>query len=273
MISDFINKAKLCPVVLALFLIACEGNPPAIDPLKGPEIEIIEVIPEVQTLEICGLDDPNSIALSSYDSLKLTLGIKAVNGLSQYKIDIHGNFDCHSHGRTLDSNPWQVLKVEEMSGDDVIITEILPVPEDVQAGDYHFMLQALDLLGNEAEWVLYSLKISNQSDTQSPEIHITNLSTDELSVKKGESINLELAIADNEDLHGGRIDVFYYNSQGSEFTADQYYFPEHAGIAADYSFSFTPPASLSSGVYDYLFRVYDAVGNVSEEWLKVTIEG
>ena len=267
-----ISKAKFYLGILALFLMACEGNPPVIDPLQGPEIEVMEIIPEVETLKICGAEDPRAIAITSKDSLKLTLRFKAVNGLSQYKIDIHGNFDCHSHGRVSGSNPWQVLKTVDVSGEEAIIEVVLPVPEDVQTGDYHFMLQALDLLGNEADWLLYSLKVSNQSDTQVPQLQL-NLSTDAIAVKKGESINLELTIADNEDLYGGRIDVFYYNAQGTEFTADQYYFPVNGGIETDYSFSFTPPASLSPGVYDYLFRVYDAVGNVSEEWLKVTIEG
>ncbi len=273
MIPEFMEKAKSHFAVLALFLIACEGTPPAIDPLEGPEIEIIEISPEVQVLEICGEDDPRSIAISSKETLSLTIRFKAVNGLSTYKIDIHNNFDCHSHGRVSGSTPWRVLNVEDISGEEAIVEVALPVPEDVQTGDYHFMLQALDLLGNEAEWILYSIKVSNQSDTEIPQLKFVNLSTNALSVKEGESINLELEITDNENLNGGRIDVFYYNSQDLEFTADQYYFPEQAGVETNYPFTFTPPESLSPGVYNFLFKVYDGVGNVSEEWLEVTIEG
>lgn len=268
------------PLLLSAVLFACEKDIPTPPESKNeglperPELSILKISPQIQTLEVCGEEDPNSIALSSTDTLILTFNLQALHGMSQYKIDIHNNFDCHAHGRIAKATgtPWQVLDVVDIEGQDITITKKLPVPENVQAGNYHFMLQALDLKGNEAEWVLYSLKVQNGSDIQSPEIEITDPLTDSVSISNTENVNIEMNISDNEDLYGGRVDVTYHNSAGTEFTAEQYYFPEGVGSEIGYDFSFTFPLSPASGTYTFIIKAYDAVGNEAEKRLKVHIE-
>lgn len=266
---------RISPFILLAFilllLISCEGGSSDPDLLSRPEVTLIEVSPDIETLEICGEDDPYAIGLNSGDSLILKFNLEAVNGLSAYKIDIHGNFDCHSHGRVAESVPWKVLITKDVEGTDVTITEKLPVPLDVQAGDYHFMFQALDLLGNVAEWIPYSLKVQNDGDTDGPEVQLINPQSGSLIIAKEEPVEIELKISDNEALSGGRVDVTYTNSSGTEFTAEQYFFSDTDGSESIYDFAFNFPASASSGDYQFLFTVYDAVGNTTEAIVEVEV--
>lgn len=265
-------------IILVIFLSSCESESPAPAGNQNlpekPAIAMLNVAPSSETLDICGENDPNAIALSSADTLKLTINLKALYGLSQYKIDIHSNFDCHAHGRMAQDVgvPWQVLEVQDVEGYDVTVDKNLSIPSDVQAGNYHFMLQALDLKGNEAEWVLYSLKVTNETDTEKPVITFIDPSTDSISVAIGETIDFKMNITDNQDLFGGRVDVTYLNSSNTEFTADQYYFPENAGSEIMYDFSFAFPSSPASGDYTFIAKVYDALGNEVEKRLIVHIE-
>ncbi len=272
-------KAVIFSVILASFLWACETEDPSPsntqDLPETPEINILSVLPGPQILEICGEDDPNGIALFSTDTLSLTFKMKAFHGLSQYKIDIHSNFDCHTHGTRARTQgiPWQVLDIKDVEGQNITVTRKLPVPTDVQAGDYHFMLQALDQKGNEADWVLYSLQIQNINDTQSPEIEFINPSNDSISISNAENVHMEMDISDNQDLFGGRIDIMYLNPSGTEFTAEQYFFPEGTGSQTTYNFSFAFSTTPASGTYIFIIKAFDAVGNEAEKRLTVFIEG
>ncbi len=272
-------KRVIFSVILTFFLLACETEDPSPsdrqDLPEKPEINILSVSPESQILEICGEDDPNGIALFSTDTLSLTFTMKAFHGLSQYKIDIHSNFDCHTHGTRARTQgiPWQVLEIKDVEGQDITVTQKLPVPTDVQAGDYHFMLQALDLKGNEADWVLYSLQIQNINDTQSPEIEFINPSNDSISISNTENVQIEMDISDNQDLFGGRVDITYLNPSGTEFTAEQYFFPEGTSPQTTYNFSFAFSTTPASGKYIFIIKAFDAVGNEVEKRLTVFIEG
>lgn len=267
-------------LLLSAVLLACEKDntvPPETkseDLPEKPELSMLKVTPTIKSLEVCGEQDLHSIALSSKDTLSLTFSLKALHGMSQYKIDIHSNFDCHAHGRTAKTSgtPWKVLDVVDIEGQDIIITKKLPVPENVQVGNYHFMLQTLDRKGNETEWVLYSLLIQNSTDTQSPEITFVNPSIDSVSISNTENVTIQMNITDNEDLYGGRVDVTYFNASGTEFTAEQYYFPENVGLEVGHDFSYAFPSTPAAGTYTFIFKAYDAVGNEAERRLNVHIE-
>lgn len=133
------------------------------------------------------------------------------------------------------------------------------------------MFQALDLLGNEAEWVFYSLKIQNNGDTQSPEIELIDPQAGSLRISENEPVMVKLKVTDNVPLFGGRIDVTYNNPSGTAFTAEQYYFSEDDGSQAVYDFSFNLPASAIVGDYQFLFTIYDAVGNTIEAVVEVEV--
>ena len=66
--------------------------------------------------------------------------------LGEYHIDIHENFDGHSHRGDYDT--WTVDKTFSLSGDREEVKETFQIPEKAEPGDYHFTLRFTDKAGN-----------------------------------------------------------------------------------------------------------------------------
>lgn len=79
--------------------------------------------------------------------------------LGKYNIEVHNNFDHHSHSTsaeecTMDANkpavnPWVYNKDYDIpSGQKTFTASVeIPIPADVDAGDYHFMIRLTDQAG------------------------------------------------------------------------------------------------------------------------------
>lgn len=79
--------------------------------------------------------------------------------LGNYNIEIHNNFDHHSHGTVAGDcalyskkkaeNPWIYNQSYEIpAGSQVFNANInIPIPKDIDAGDYHFMVRVTDKSG------------------------------------------------------------------------------------------------------------------------------
>jgi hypothetical protein len=72
--------------------------------------------------------------------------------LSEYKIDIHDNFDSHSHDKT-QSVPWAEIIIGELSGKKEEINFKVKIPENTETGPYHFDIKCLDAAGNESRYI------------------------------------------------------------------------------------------------------------------------
>lgn len=79
--------------------------------------------------------------------------------LGAYSINVHNNFDHHSHDTEVDScpldakktpvNPWSetfTFTIPANSAEFLAEQQII-VPEDIDTGDYHFMIQLTDAQG------------------------------------------------------------------------------------------------------------------------------
>ena len=259
-------------LVMLLLLSSCSGDNPAdLGPdTVAPQITIEEATPAIQTAEVCGASATNVMLVETGGEIALDLAFTDDRALGEYKIDIHHNFDCHSHGKRLMA-PWQMIKVEPLAGDRERVAEQIEVPADATVGDYHLLIQALDAEGNEAPFIELSLKLRNPGDTTVPTVTITQ--PEEGAVYgRGTELRLAGTITDNRDLGGGRVDVTYFNAQGTEFTAAQVFFDATVGTSATFDVPFTLPASLPVGNYDFHFHAYDAMGNVSETTVRVRFE-
>ena len=98
---------------------------------------------------LCNAKFDNVLKVNTGTNLNIRFRFEGANELSQYKIDVHNNFDCHSHGKMAALNPWKVLKITELFGKEVEVNETLIVPPDASIGNYHLTIQLLDELGNE----------------------------------------------------------------------------------------------------------------------------
>jgi hypothetical protein len=90
--------------------------------------------------------------------------------LRQYKLDIHPNFDDHSHGKPAGLNPdWDTIIVGDLAGSTQSIQQNLVVPQNIRTGEYHLTAFALDVSGNEGRFtrVFY---IYDVQDTVKPTV-------------------------------------------------------------------------------------------------------
>lgn len=229
---------------------------------EAPVIELLSISPNLVTDTICGTVEPNNvIRLRSGQNLQLQLRFSDNEGLSQYKIDIHENFDCHGHrGPTV--NPWQVLQLIDIEGMELTETKTLTVPNDVTAGVYHFQIRCLDLSGNEAGGTeAYSILVTNVLDTVPPEARIDTPSQSLVTKNTGDLLTVAGAALDNELLDGGRLELVYFTPSGNRVIAQTLAFNASHGNNYNYQFDYTLPNTLVAGDYSFEVRVYDAVGN------------
>ncbi|WMJ74355.1 DUF4625 domain-containing protein [Cytophagaceae bacterium ABcell3] len=253
------------PILLLLSYCCKPKEKPEKPDTERPKVELLYSVPEGVDAQICGATEPEVFMLMSSDTLVLDLRFSDNQELSQYKIDIHHNFDCHGH-RTAQrlGEPWFVVQIKELHGKISNVTEKLKVPENVAAGDYHIMIFCTDKEGNEADPLVHSIKIENIADREPPAFTLSSPLNNH-SAERGSTITFEGTATDNHSLNNGRVEIYYYNSSGVEFTAAEEYFSADAGTSEDFSVNFTVPLSSEQGPHNFKVRVFDELNNFLEE--------
>ncbi|WP_333698022.1 DUF4625 domain-containing protein [Bacteroides congonensis] len=91
--------------------------------------------------------------------------------LKSYKIEIHSNFDHHSHGGSSRSAgatvDFSFNKSYDISGQKTahIHHHDIVIPADATPGDYHLMVYCTDAAGNES-YVARNIKLSNEVEDE-----------------------------------------------------------------------------------------------------------
>ena len=237
------------------------GEVPEEDRQK-PLITLQTVLPGPVTDSLCGFVSDRVIKVSTDSVLTINLLFEDNQALSQYKIDVHDNFDCHVHER---SAPWKILKIVDLEGKSVEVSESFTVPEDASVGNYHFLVLCLDAAGNEADFVEYDVKVESATDATPPTIELSVPLADTTSINKGEVIVMAGSINDNYSLNNGRWELYYYNAAGDEFTALQEFFAGSQGTDYALNASFTLPPTADSGLYRFVLKAFDEVNNESQK--------
>ena len=79
--------------------------------------------------------------------------------LGAYSINIHNNFDHHSHDTEVDACPFEAAKTPvnpwaatltytiPQNSKEFVAQQSITVPSDIDTGDYHFMIQLTDAQG------------------------------------------------------------------------------------------------------------------------------
>lgn len=90
--------------------------------------------------------------------------------LKSYKVDIHNNFDHHTHGSDnmpceyepdkVPANPFFTNEVWDIGGtaELTVSHQQIVIPDDVDTGDYHLMVYVTDHAGNQS-WKAVDFKI------------------------------------------------------------------------------------------------------------------
>jgi hypothetical protein len=263
-------------ILSAIVMTGCTSDADIIPPV----MEISDLSSAVTTGEICGNLSDDVITLTGGQTFTFRLALSDDAALSQYKIDIHHNFDCHGHGGALSPsvNPpatagqttdWSVLRVISLKGNSTKEDISLPIPQNVTAGQYHFSLKCIDAAGNESlNNKIFSVRMYNPEDTIVPEIDILSPQTNEINAKKGEKITFTGKLSDNRPLGAGgngMVFISYINtSSGNSFTTNSYRImgPE-ASSTENFSLEFMVPQTFSSGKYIFYVGALDGVRNQS----------
>jgi len=232
-----------------------------------PEIEFNSISPEPAPLLVCGEMDPVAIYILGGQSLVIDAVMTDDIDLSQLKIDIHPNFDCHGH-RSLSTDDWIFLELVDLEGTRVEREFSFEVPDMVTVGFYHLQLRVVDAAGNSSPtgnfWNLY---VRNPHDTIYPELTPLHPTEDKLSIERGETIEFTVELSDNRNLELGgnaRVELTYRRANSDNFftaVEKDLSIPENK---TEVGLEFTIPQTLVQGDYLFFITGFDGVNNQSE---------
>ena len=271
------NIFQLIPMVTVIMLSGCGDGEVDLTP---PTMEVVNYVPQPSMDEVCGTQEPVVFNLTGGDQLIFDVIFKDNEALSQYKVDVHNNFDCHGHGEgNLFITPvpdvnnmttdWTILDIQDISGLNAPVARSFDVPENVTTGNYHFQIQVLDESGNDNPAAnFFTLKIKNPLDDIAPEIDVNEPSTSSFSIKKGETIRFSGMVTDDRSLSDGGNGVLYlfYTdlSSGNTFaTSEVIFFDENVEQQYDFDIEYTVPLTLVARNYRYTLAANDGVRNVA----------
>jgi len=267
---------KTLPIIIVSFLFSFCNDRKKIHPdsnnntSKPTIIVVSKNIPTI-TKYLCDASFSNVLKITTGSTLQIQFHFKGSNSLSQYKIDVHNNFDCHSHGRISASNPWNVLNIVDVSGKDVSVTETLIIPSNASVGNYHLMIKLIDELGNEAEPLDFNIIVLNSNDPIAPTVNLSYPTSDSIGIARGTNLNFVGVISDNLSLSGGKYEVSYKDSLNTIFDIHQVFFPPAQGNTYNLNFNYIIPTFSVKGASLFYIKAFDEVNNVTVKQLNVTI--
>jgi hypothetical protein len=249
--------------ILSLWNLSCAKKDIDVEP---PKIVVIGTTPDTEAGIICGAMDGDIIRLMDKDTLYLDLLLTDNLELSQLKLDVHNNFDCHGHrSNTID---LFFQNIYDLQGAEQYLTIGVPVGDNPTSGVYHLGLIATDKSGNVTDQSLvFSLVVRNSIDTISPELSLTNPAANFIDMKRGQILELSGLLIDNRELYlGGNagIELLYKNkSSGNYFRAYTKDLSDIVQTSYEFSIQWQVPVTLVRGTYDLLLTGYDGVRNES----------
>ena len=257
------TQTSIALTFLSLMITGCKGE----SDIQSPVIDIVSFTPSPRVGEVCGEANDQVFFVASGDSLFYEVIFKDDQALSQYKIDIHQNFDCHGHARSTED--WTLLEIQDISGTEVPVSGYLKVPSDVTAGNYHFQIQVVDEAGNDDPLSnIYAIVVTNKRDTIAPELAISAPAAGTFSAKKGDLLTFTGLATDNYSLGeggNGKLLLTYTRlTSGNTFEALRLPFSESATDRESINAAFTIPTTLVADSYRFVLSVFDGVNNESD---------
>ena len=266
-------------LVLPLLFVGCGGE--EVD-VTAPSMKILSLTPEPTASEVCGAVEDSVFFLTGGETLQAELLFSDNAALSQYKIDIHNNFDCHGHGGAAvpsvpipdvasQTTDWSVLNLNDLSGNSEQVTLQLTPPANVTAGTYHFQIQVVDESGNDNPMAnFYTIKAINPDDAEAPQLSLSSPSAGSLSYARGEEAVFTGQVSDNYSLSEGGNGIVFLSytdlSSGNTFAARDAFvtFDASTGKDAEFEIRFTVPNTIQPGDYRFRIDAHDGVRNVAE---------
>jgi hypothetical protein len=243
--------------------------------VEPPTLRIASESPEAGPDSICGVIEPLVYHVAGGDTIMVELELEDNEALSQLKVDIHANFDCHGHARLAvgsgmaDTEDWALLQLIDLSGTQVVLPLELVAPADPTAGSYHFQLRLVDAAGNEdPNPYVFSIRLDHPGDTIRPQLlDLDPAVGSTINAIRGENLSLDFRLEDNLPLGeggNGRLELRYIqNSNGNRFDARELILDAGTGSSYTGTINWTPPTTLPVGEYVLELQAFDGVNNPS----------
>lgn len=252
--------------VLALGLLVWVSCTSVEKDVTAPVLEILNWEPMPAEAEVCGTLEPGVFTMKDSDSLVCLVRMQDESGLSEFKIDIHENFDCHGHrDQTRD---WLLQQIIPLGGTLFQDRLVIYPPANATAGLYHFSIQVSDVHGNvNAGFPVFSVRLQNSQDTISPELSLVQPAGNTLQSSRGQTLIFQGSLTDNRSLAiGGNagVELRFRSLQSTNvFRGAMLDLSAESGSAIDFSMPWNVPLSLPVGSYELQIRGMDGVRNLS----------
>ena len=142
-------KIVLASLLGMMFINACSSDDSGSNDTTKPTID----------LTIAGGFPTSCSTVARGTSIPFKALFKDNEQLGSYSINIHQNFDHHSHDTEVDAcefdaiktpvNPWVKTLTFEIPANlsEFMASQQIDIPADIEPGDYHFMIQLTDKQG------------------------------------------------------------------------------------------------------------------------------
>ncbi|TNE81958.1 MAG: DUF4625 domain-containing protein [Bacteroidetes bacterium] len=233
---------------ILLGLASCSDDKPEQDLIR-PTITWLNTLPD---------------SLNGGNALELELGLADDEALSQLKIEIHDNFDNHTHrkGGVL---PFAWDSIINLQGLSQVVNLSIPVPADIAAGNYDVLVQAIDQAGNEAAPEVKSIYLTNAIDSELPQIQNVVWTPAEVAGEitlsgANASLKLDATLSDNLALDGAELTVTRESDEKLVYDYDE----EAPSSNYQFSHQFNFDAAWGAGAYHVVLKLKDVKGNSAE---------
>jgi len=256
-------------IIVVIIIVACNDKKGQ-NELKNEQPTIDIVSQSVPTISeyLCNASFDNVLKIFTGDTMSFVFSFKAQNPLSQYKIDIHNNFDCHAHGKSI---PWSVLKLSDLKGKEAMIEETLIVPQDAAAGNYHLMIRLLDVYGLEAEVKEFNLIIINAEDQTEPIINIETPMPNQI-FQHGNEVSFKGKITDNKSLKDSRYELKFTDANQQTYNLYEIFYTPETTISYNIDTTYTIGVFIATGNGFFTIKAYDQANNYAIKTIPIIIE-
>lgn len=148
--------------------------------------------------------------------------------LKSYKVDIHSNFDGHSHKSLLaEGAEWHFQqswdfdagqKNAHVHHHEIVVPEQIN-GEPIATGNYHFMIYCTDAAGNET-WTAVPVEIQESADETAPVFSNMAAPSANRSFSTNDVITISGTVTDNQHLMGVFVAIMPEGATNEQATAD-----------------------------------------------------